>query len=199
MIPDHDTLESLIRSHLEGWVPPPPDPLEEAAAVAELNDSTGRVDPDDLVTVETLREWRTYWGPADDDEARDMLASGIASEIIRRLQTPSPGNWRRWKTTGALASWGYRMGVIDGYTHGVGITNIGWRLGSRPYLLGLSRYARECLRQQARYARFRHQPPGGWHRPGATCVYGVCGKCLPWHCCGSTSFDHTDDCPEVQA
>ncbi len=95
--------------------------------------------------------------------------------------------WRRWKITLWAAHRAYALGVIAG--SGQRGTGTGWELmfvhfrGRRPYVLGIERerwgYPLHWLRH------------GHWPEP---VVFGLCGKCSPWPCCGATGLDHADDC-----
>ena len=200
MIPDPEILTAYVRRNLDGWAPAPADPVEEAAAVTELNEVFGlAADDEDAWTVERLRSLREPYEPVDDDQARDILAVSIACELRRLIEIPGPRNWRRWSLARRAVRAGYRLGVVEGYSDlmdesGTWMRNV--RLGRSSYLLGLGRSERDCLRTQLSYARHGHQPPGGWHRPGSAEVWSICGRCLPWHCCESTTYDHLDGCPE---
>ena len=98
--------------------------------------------------------------------------------------------WRRWKATSRALSALYSLGVITGhrvtydqYCRGCadGIT-----LGRNRYLLGWPRWKWRCLL----VAR---------HWPGEEIIDGICGKCNPWTCCGSSRWEHNDGCPEATA
>lgn len=195
-----------VRSMLDGWTPPGPDPSEEAEAVRELRPALG-----DDFDVDALRALRIDYGaPANDDEARDALAGQIVTDLHELATMPGRRNWRRWRLTFRAALFLY----VSGITYDGG--SVSWspldpwgaqyelpKLShvrrteyGRPYVLWMSREVRACLRTQLAYARHGHQPPAGWHRPGSADVHGLCGRCMPWHCCGSTDHGHADDCPE---
>jgi len=98
-------------------------------------------------------------------------------------------DWRRWSVVHGLASWAYRLGVIAG--DGVRGTVTGWRLdsvrwrGRRVYLLGWPTMKWECLLLR------HHWPYWPEDRP---VFMGLCGRCLPWPCCGSIEHDHVSGC-----
>lgn len=95
--------------------------------------------------------------------------------------------WREWRLTHQLARRAYVLGVIAG--RGLSSTGHGWRLfhirfrGKRPYVLGLKR---EKWGYPWHLIRYRHWP--------GPIVWGFCGKCAPWPCCGATGLDHAEDC-----
>ena len=97
--------------------------------------------------------------------------------------------WREWTLVHRLASRAYWLGLIGGY--GLEGGKRGWRLfgvrfrGHRPYVLGFD--STNWLPWHV--VRYRHVP----NNVGL----GICGKCVPWPCCGSTSDEHADDCDEA--
>lgn len=201
---------AVVRELLDGWTPAGPDPAEEAETVEFFRSELGWTDDD--FDVEQLRAWRIDYGaPATDDEARDQLAAAITDVLHEVASIPGPRNWRRWRATGRLSMLLYASGL----SYGGGSLSWGrhdpfgvvytlprlssFKPGQRPYLLWMSREVRYCLRMQVDYAVHGHQPPGGWHRPGSADVYGICGRCAPWHCCDSTTTEHAPGCPEEDA
>lgn len=95
--------------------------------------------------------------------------------------------WRRWLVTGRAAGLAYRLGLISAYGVNLGVNGcdgcqVGFRLrGRRPYLVGIELEGWRCLARGHRRAHV-----------GA----GICGRCSPWPCCGSTVEDHAPDCAE---
>lgn len=197
-----DELAEWVRDELTrtGWRPPLPETDAELQVIAdELSDHLD-LDGEDRYTAATIRDWRAVYEPVDDDEAREWLAKSIVSDVVERLSYPNRHNWRRWSATRWLSMRLYTLGVTSS---GGGSTSCGadpfrtwvhdlprwqsFRPGPRPYLLGLSREARTCLRLIVS----GHARP---HRPGRHDVWGICGVCSPWPCCGSTTFDHAEGC-----
>lgn len=96
--------------------------------------------------------------------------------------------WRHWRLTGRLASWASALGVISGYGIHYGQGHLGCRTfpnslrGRRPYVLWVQRETWRCLLK-------------GRHR--RLDVGGLCGRCAPWPCCGSTAVDHLPSCRDT--
>lgn len=99
--------------------------------------------------------------------------------------------WRRWRITQRFATFLY----VSGITAGGGGWSYGGRAGHRgcismpafnlhprPYVLGISTDTWRCWSKG--------------HRRGEEVGFGLCGKCMPWTCCGATTVAHADDCPE---
>lgn len=194
-----------VHGLLAGWTPPPPDPVEEA----ETADMLARQFNDPDFTVESLRSMREPY-TLTDDEARETLAHQITHDLHELATLPGPRHWTRWKATRRLASFLYVTGITSsgGSTSWGGLDPYGARYElprladvlpakyGRPYILWMDRKFRDCARLQLAYALRLRRPAGGWHRPGRSDVYGICGRCAPWHCCGSTTHEHPVDCPE---
>lgn len=97
-------------------------------------------------------------------------------------------NWRYWRIAHRLAGRAYWLGIIsgsvlEGSPRGWQLTHVYWR-GHRPYALGFD--TTNWLPWHV--VRYRHLP----NNVGM----GICGKCSPWPCCGSTGMDHADQCEE---
>lgn len=98
------------------------------------------------------------------------------------------GAWRRWKIAHWLDRRAYALGLTAGGGRRWGggcnscLTGPRWR-GKRSYILGWPRENWRCLLQ-------------GRHWPGEQIGMGLCGKCAPWPCCGSTGYEHAVDCPD---
>jgi hypothetical protein len=99
--------------------------------------------------------------------------------------------WRDRGITHRIVHKLYVLGVISGSgatTNGRYQTEHGWRLtfvsfhGRRPYVLGLER---EAWGYPWHLLRYRHWPEMVW---------GCCGKCAPWPCCGATGYEHAEGC-----
>jgi hypothetical protein len=97
--------------------------------------------------------------------------------------------------TGRLWCWlahkTYSIGLSSGGCHswlsdGTPVTRINWR-GKRCYFLGWERQKWRCV------LKFHH-----WPRDWPV-AFGLCGRCVPWSCCGSTWRDHAADCTELVA
>lgn len=99
------------------------------------------------------------------------------------------GRWRRWKVTHRALLDLYSLGVVAGYGSRIGGgcqgCATGIRFGRSGYLLGWPRWKWQCLLS----AR---------HWPGEEVLRGMCGKCAPWPCCGSTRLAHAGECKEAQ-
>jgi hypothetical protein len=100
---------------------------------------------------------------------------------------PSPGlfRWRqrRWwgwlsmkMYTAGITSHGVHSGHADGW-----IVRNGYR-GKRPYILGIER---ERWGDPWHRVKYGHWPERVW---------GFCGKCAPWACCGATGAEHAEGC-----
>ncbi|MCR4338810.1 MAG: hypothetical protein NUW01_02870 [Gemmatimonadaceae bacterium] len=85
-------------------------------------------------------------------------------------------------------TWAYTVGLISGSAWqggGRGTYRVSFR-GKRPYVLYLRR---EEWGYPWHWLRYRHWPE---------MVFGFCGKCGPWQCCGATGYDHAEGCEEDQ-
>ncbi len=98
-------------------------------------------------------------------------------------------SWREWELTHRLVSRAYGLGIISG--SGSSSTASGrWRLfhvsfrGRRPYILNRKRREWGAPWHRLKYG---HWPE--W-------IWGFCGKCGPWDCCGATGVDHAPGCKE---
>jgi hypothetical protein len=98
------------------------------------------------------------------------------------------GAWRTWKASRKVASGLYTLGLLSGFgtTHSKDcpgcLVGIHWSLFRGPYVLFTKRETWRCWR--------------AGHRRGVHVGFGFCGKCVPWHCCGSTGRDHAVDCAD---
>lgn len=98
--------------------------------------------------------------------------------------------WRRWSLTRCAMRWAYSLGVISGYSTGT-IDGCNWCIrhvsfrGRRPYVLGVAATTWRCWRRG--------------HRRGDPIIFGYCGRCIPWNCCGSTAYAHAEGCAEGAA
>lgn len=96
--------------------------------------------------------------------------------------------------TSRLASRLYVLGIISGCGYfserGKKVVAINLDLHPRPYVLGWQRTKWGCLFK-------RHHWP--YWPEGRPVVFGLCGKCVPWPCCGSIEFEHATGCVEVPA
>ena len=85
-----------------------------------------------------------------------------------------------------FTSWAIHMGLASGgmyaWDGGQPVTAIYWR-GKRCSILGWTPAEWRCL------LKFHH-----W--PGPRVGFSMCGKCVPWQCCGSTTWGHRPDCDE---
>ncbi len=98
--------------------------------------------------------------------------------------------WRRWRITGWLAMRCYSLGVTSGGgtwtwsdVHDGCRTRLLSLRGKRPYILGVPRETWRCWIV-------------GRHRRGEEVGLGLCGKCVPWPCCGSQQVEHVVGCPD---
>lgn len=102
---------------------------------------------------------------------------------------PSPGflRWRQRKWWSRLSLQMYVAGITSGGIHssapGGWIVSNHYR-GKRPYILWLKR---EEWGYPLHFLRYHHWPRNVW---------GFCGVCAPWQCCGAVGFDHAEDCEE---
>lgn len=106
------------------------------------------------------------------------------------VQRDRHGRWRGWPITFRLARWAYALGVTSGSCYGTcRQAGHGWCVkyvtlrGSRPYVLGWPRNNWRCLLK-------------GRHWPGEHVGFGLCGKCVPWQCCGSRTVEHLPGCAD---
>jgi hypothetical protein len=131
------------------------------------------------------------WMP-DDDWSYPPPCMYCCYDLISKQHAPcrhaGHGRWRRWKITHKLSLWSYSMGITvggattwDGHCNGC-LNSVRFR-GKRHYILGWQREKWRCLLVMR-------------HWPGEMVGMGLCGKCAPWPCCGSTFEAHTEDCPE---
>ena len=91
--------------------------------------------------------------------------------------------WLRWVDLYILYSSGLTSGGgVSGSKWGWLLHNPHWR-GKRVYILWIKRrkwgYPWHLLRT------------GHWPNP---VIWGICGKCCPWPCCGATGYDHVEGC-----
>lgn len=99
--------------------------------------------------------------------------------------------YRRSKWFWWLSNRFYALGITAGGcttwdAHCRGCRTNRWR-GKRPYVLGWPRERWACL------LRYHHWPTD------ETVAFGLCGKCVPWTCCGSTNWEHKPGCAEAGA
>lgn len=101
--------------------------------------------------------------------------------------------WRRTRAVRRLVRWAYSLGVISGSCTSWGdgcdaCVTVGRRAfsGRRPYVFGVSRDTWHCWLK-------------GRHLRGDEVGFGLCGKCLPWSCCGSERYEHNPGCREADA
>jgi len=100
--------------------------------------------------------------------------------------------WRRWTITHRFATFLYASGITSnggsvswgGEGHNACHTLPRLDLHARPYILGVSRDTWRCWLI-------------GHHRRGEEVGFGLCGKCMPWPCCGATTYDHAPSCEEA--
>lgn len=88
-----------------------------------------------------------------------------------------------WKVASKVCGWAYSMGVVSGgfysYTAAGDECGVFLDLHPRPYVLGKKR---ERWLHPVRYGHRFYD------------VLGMCGKCVPWPCCGSIDVGHAADC-----
>lgn len=84
-----------------------------------------------------------------------------------------------------LASFAYASGLASGamysWSGGVASTRIFWR-GKRCYFLWWPRWKWRCV------LKFHH-----WPTPEPV-AFGLCGRCIPWPCCGAITREHAPNC-----
>lgn len=95
------------------------------------------------------------------------------------------------RAIGWVLSWAYRLGIIAGYAYGNINPDGKFRYtvprsaltSRRPYILGKTREWWRCL-------LVAH------HLRGDEIGFGMCAKCVPWHCCGSKVEAHAEGCKD---
>ncbi|MFC0626139.1 hypothetical protein [Kribbella deserti] len=178
---DEDWIDWYLRSHAEISDNPPAAP---AGFVL-------------IPCTATPRHWPTYTLD-DGDTGGDSAACGDCSyaDLSSRHQTCNHDinhrAWRQWRAVSWVLGKLYSFGVVSSYGHqwGGGCNRcisgpIKWTLFRGPYVLFAQRETWRC-----------------WlagHRRGVEVGFGYCGKCVPWPCCGSTTWDHADGCPDQTA
>lgn len=82
-----------------------------------------------------------------------------------------------------VVGWGLASAATWGYSDGVEVVGIKWR-GKRISFLNWPRQKWACVLKY-------HHWPTPW-----TIAFGMCGKCIPWPCCGAITQAHAPDCTE---
>lgn len=77
----------------------------------------------------------------------------------------------------SATSWGLEGGHTE-------TCNVYYR-GKRVYVFGWPRWKWRCV------LKFHH-----WPTP-YTVAFGMCGKCVPWPCCGAITIDHAPGCVDA--
>lgn len=137
--------------------------------------------------------WRLAWIVDGEDALCDL--------IVRLDDAGRPPRWRFWRVTSRWASWTYVLGLSAGVSYGIDrwgaylyrVIPV-WRRGYDgkrrlpPYILGWPTGKWRCL------LRFGHWPYWPDGRPVA---FGMCGRCVPWPCCGSIETGHAEGCRDA--
>jgi len=198
-------LTGIVAEHLADWTPPQWDDPHDAQQTAdELNRMLDITDTDDAYTAATIIDWRREFAPADDNEARRRAAGSILFDVRDVVNLPGPRSIYRSRWLHRLASLLYVAGITrtGGSARTGGHDPVGgwiydlpqWRdvlprRGQmRPYMLGKPSEWWDCQRTQGLSLRR--------HRPGPF-VWGICGTCHPWPCCGAIGLTHTRECSDA--
>lgn len=169
-------------SSTEG-VPPPHARMEIADCDAEPRHNI-------LVPVVDFDEDEiTFPTPCPACMAEDAWKRVIELENAAERRDHRRHPWAPWPITHWLASWAYRLGVISGYGTSYSAVHRGCvgyvhLRGGHPYVLGWPRWKWTCVLR-------------GHHWPGEFIGFECCGKCVPWPCCGSTTYEHATGCDEA--